>query len=179
MSEMQVYGEIEDSQYVQVLSHFSHVWLFVTPWIIACQAPLSMEFSRQNYWSGLPCPLPGDLPNPGTEPISLMSPALIGGFFNTSPTWEANKYRTPQQKSATIWAWGAPNIQGLAKRANHSLCSSSSPQVSYVPQSYSIIRITCGVWKENTNCWGHPDPTNETIYRGVVMPWDKDVRQDL
>ena len=51
----------------------------------ACQAPLSMRFSRQEYWSGLPCPLPGDLPNSGIEPTSLASPALAGGFFTTVP----------------------------------------------------------------------------------------------
>ena len=54
-----------------------------------CQAPLSMGFSRQEYWSRLPCPPPGDLPNPGIEPTSLMSPALAGMFFTTSATWEA------------------------------------------------------------------------------------------
>ena len=51
---------------------------------IALQAPLSMGFSRQQYWSGLPCPLPGYLPDPGIEPTSLMSPALADGFFTTS-----------------------------------------------------------------------------------------------
>ena len=56
-----------------LLSCFSHVWLFVTPWTVAHQAPLSMEFSRQEYWSGLPCPPPGDLPDPGIESLS---PAL-------------------------------------------------------------------------------------------------------
>ena len=53
------------------------------------QAPLSMGFSRQEYQSGLPCPLPGDLPDPGIEPMSLMSPALAGRFFTTSAPWEA------------------------------------------------------------------------------------------
>ena len=48
-----------------------------------------MGFSRQEYWTGLPFPPPGDLPNPETEPVSLMSPALVGGFFTTSATWEA------------------------------------------------------------------------------------------
>ena len=48
-----------------------------------------MGFSRQESWSGLPCPSPGDLPNPGIEPTSLMSPVLADGFFNTSTTWEA------------------------------------------------------------------------------------------
>ena len=50
-----------------LLSHFSCVWLFPIPWTVACQAPLSMAFSRQEYWSGLPCPLPGDLPDLGLE----------------------------------------------------------------------------------------------------------------
>ena len=58
----------------------SRVRLFATPWIVACQAPLSMEFSRQEYWSRLPFPPPGDLPNPGTEPAS---PPLAGGFVTT------------------------------------------------------------------------------------------------
>ena len=61
---------------VCVLSCFSCVQLFVTPWTVAHQAPLSLGFSRQEHWSGLPCPPPGDLPDPGTEPASLMSPAL-------------------------------------------------------------------------------------------------------
>ena len=54
-----------------------------------CQAPLSTGFFRQKYWSGLPCPPPGDLPNPGIEPQSFMPPALAGGIFTTSATWEA------------------------------------------------------------------------------------------
>ena len=60
-----------------------------TPWTVACWAPLSMEFSRQEYWSELPLPTPGDLPNPGIEPASLTSPALAGRFLTTSATWEA------------------------------------------------------------------------------------------
>ena len=59
---------------------FSHVWLSADPWTIAHQAPLSVGFSRQEYWSGWPCLPPGDLPNPGTELASLKSPALAGGF---------------------------------------------------------------------------------------------------
>ena len=72
-----------------LLGHFSCVWIFATPWTVARQAPLSMGFSRQEYWRGLPCPPPGDLPDPGTEPRSLMSPALAGRFFTTNTTWEA------------------------------------------------------------------------------------------
>ena len=61
----------------------------LTLWTVASQAPLSMGFSRQEYWSGLPCPPPGDLLDPGIEPVSLTCPALAGGFFTTSATWEA------------------------------------------------------------------------------------------
>ena len=61
------------------------------PWSIACQASLSMGFSRQEYWSWLPWPPPGDLPNPGIEPSSLRSPVLAGRFFITSATGEAPK----------------------------------------------------------------------------------------
>ena len=75
--------------HVCVLSRFSRVRLFVTLWTVAHQAPLSLGFSRQEYWSGLPCPSPGDLPDPRIEPTSLMSPALASRFFNTSATWEA------------------------------------------------------------------------------------------
>ena len=72
-----------------VLIHFSRVWLFATLWVLARRAPLSTVFSRQEYWSGLPCTLPGDRPNPGMEPISLMSTVLVGRFFTTRVTWEA------------------------------------------------------------------------------------------
>ena len=74
-----------------MLCHFSHEQLFEILWTVAYQAPLSMGFSRQEYWSGLPFPLPGDLPNPGTEHTSLRmhnSPALAGGIFILSATWE-------------------------------------------------------------------------------------------
>ena len=64
----------------------SRVRLCVTPGAVARQAPLSVEFSKQEYWSGFPCPPPGDLPDPGIEPASLMSPALAGRFFPISAT---------------------------------------------------------------------------------------------
>jgi len=68
------------------VSCFSHVRLFATLWTVAHQAPLSVGFSRQEYWNGLLCPLPRDLPDPGIEPASLMSPALADRFFTTSTT---------------------------------------------------------------------------------------------
>ena len=71
---------------MHMLSRFSHVQLFAMLWTVAHQAPLSIGFSRQEFWSGLPFPSPGDLPDPGIEPASLMSPALADGFFTTSAT---------------------------------------------------------------------------------------------
>ena len=71
-----------------VLSHFSHVWLSAAPCTVAHQTPLSVEFSRQEYWSGLSRSPPGDLPDPGIEPSSLRSPVLAVGFFTSSATWE-------------------------------------------------------------------------------------------
>ena len=60
-----------------------------TPWIVAHLAPLSMELFRQEYWSGFPFPSAGDLPDPGSKPASLVSPALAGTFFSTTATWGA------------------------------------------------------------------------------------------
>ena len=74
---------------VPACCHFSCVQIFATPGTVARQAPLSMEFSRQEYWSGLPCPPPGALPDPEIKPKSLMTSQLAGGFFTTSITWEA------------------------------------------------------------------------------------------
>ena len=77
------------SRWLLLVSLLSRVRLCVTPWIVAHRAPLSMGFSRQEYWRRLPCPPPGDLPDPGIKPAFLMSPASAGGFFTTGATWEA------------------------------------------------------------------------------------------
>ena len=61
----------------------------MTPWTVACQAPLPVDFSRQAYWSGVPFPTPEDLSDPRIELSSLASPAMAGGFFTTSTTWES------------------------------------------------------------------------------------------
>ena len=61
----------------------------MTLWTVAHQAPLSMGFSRHEYWSGLPCPPPGALSDPGIEQVCLTSPELVGRLFTTSATWEA------------------------------------------------------------------------------------------
>ena len=93
-----------------VLSHFGHIQLFVTLWTVAHEAPLSMGFSRQEYWTRLPCPSSGNLPSPGIKPTSFLSPVLAGGFFTTSATCEAQanltKIQISQQDARTSVSCG-------------------------------------------------------------------------
>ena len=79
------------AQWVVMCMHYKllQFCLFVTLWTLSCHASLSMGFSRQEFYNGWPHPPPGALPNPGIEPVSLMSPAVAGRFF-TSATWEAH-----------------------------------------------------------------------------------------
>ena len=85
-----------------VLNHFSCVRLFATLWTVAHQVPLSMGFSRQEYSSGLPCPPPRDLPDPGIKPVSLRSTALTGRFFTTMSIWEAQILRGVHHRKKEI-----------------------------------------------------------------------------
>ena len=106
-----------------VLSRFSRVRLFVTPWTIACQAPLSKRFSRQEHWSGLLCPSPGDLPDPGIKPVSLTIPAFVGGFFIANATWVHLKMEyylaIKKKKLIQITTWmGLRCYTELFKKAN-------------------------------------------------------------
>ena len=99
------------------------VWLFVTLWTVARQAPLSLGFSRQEYWSGLPSPPPGDLMAPGIKPSSFTSPALAGRFFlyffcfTTSARLEV-KSLSHFQLFATPWtvAYQAPPSMGFSRQ---------------------------------------------------------------
>ena len=99
-----------------VLSHFSRVHLFEMLWTTAHQAPLSMGFSRQEQWSGLLCPPPGDLPDSGVELESLMAPALVGRLFTTSATWEAHPplIHTPEDYCSLRLLWGIQQMAVLA-----------------------------------------------------------------
>ena len=86
----------------------SHILFFVTPWTIAHQAPLSMGFPRQEYWSGLPFPPPGDLRDPGIEPTSLAFPALAGRLLTTEPPGKPGDYKREGQrplKTSHFQAW--------------------------------------------------------------------------
>ena len=79
------------------------IWLFVTPWTVAHQALLSIGFFRQVYWSGLPFPPPGNLPDPEIEPASPPGPALAGRFFTNSTTWKSISYSVI---SNSLWPHG-------------------------------------------------------------------------
>ena len=104
-----------------VLSCFSRVWLFAVLWTVAHQAPLSIGFSRQKYWSGLPCLPSGALTDPGIEPAPLMSPELAGGFLNTSPPGKPRKWQPPpvislgefhrQRSLAGYSPWGSQRVR--------------------------------------------------------------------
>ena len=138
----------------------SHVWLIATPWTIACQASLSMEISRQEFWNGLPFPFPGDLPKPGTEPRSpalqvdslLSEPpgkpkntgvgslSLLQGIF---PTQESNQcllhcrrilYQLSYQESPFV-SWGHLN-------EGHAVLKAKSKILQYISKIISITTLS-------------------------------------
>ena len=115
-----------------MLSRFSRVQLFATPWTIAHQAPLSMRFSWQEYWSELPCPPPGDLPNAGIKPVSLKSPALAGRLFTTSVTGEALDQDQDQDQFRSV-------TQSCLTLCNSMDCSTASPSIT---NSQSLLKLT-------------------------------------
>ena len=103
-----------------MLSRFCCVQLFAIPWTVAHQAPLSMGFSRQEYWSGWQCPSPGDLPDLGMEPTSHVSPTLAGRFFTTEPPGKPQTSMiTPRPKSGVFWEtqndWGYRRNDGAQR----------------------------------------------------------------
>ena len=91
-----------------MLGCFSCIQPFATLWTIAHQPPLSMGFFRQEYWSGLPFPSSEDLPNPGIEAASLLSPALSGRFFTTSATWKALVTKVKVKLLSYVWLFTTP-----------------------------------------------------------------------
>ena len=125
---------------MSTLRHSSHVLLIVTPWTVACQSPLSMEFSRQEHWSGLPFPPLGDLPNPGIEPMSLVSPSLVWRFFNIASLgspWLSDtaiffSFFTSYNSSECFLCYRHGNILSilsipLPRLLSHYCCSSPKP----------------------------------------------------
>ena len=112
-----------------MLSRFSCICFFATPWTVTCQAPLSMGFSRQEYWSGLPFPTPGDLPNPGIKAVSLKSPAL-----ETLPP-PGKPHHSPvssvTQSCLTLRPHGQQHVRLPRPSPTRGACSNSCPSSSW------------------------------------------------
>ena len=120
---------------VKKVSHSVIVWLFVTPWTVACQAPLSMEFSRQEYWSGLPLPSPEEFPNPGTEP---RSPTLQADSLLYEPL---GKEREIESESRSVIS------DSLQPHGLHSLWNSSGQNTGV--GSLSLLQGICPIQESN------------------------------
>ena len=140
----------------------SHIWLFVTPWTAACQAPLSMEFSKQACWSGLPFPPLGDLPDPGIEPPSLASTTLAGGFLTTMPPGKLHIY--PQLFTNKISYFFMTWI--LARGNTRSSIYTKEKMVSGLERKYANDCISKGCFKI---CQYH----NQVVKKkGVIQPFN-------
>ena len=135
-----------------MLSRLDPVWLFATLWTVARQAPLSMGFSRQEYWSGLPCPPPGDLPDPWIKPLSLTLTALAGGFYTTNATWEKWLYilvsplslwNSPSELRPCLLDWSPQSICWIKKFSTFRLCIFS---VDRSTGAYSVCVLWVNVW---------------------------------
>ena len=96
--------------HARLFSHFSHVWLFVTTWTVVHQAPLTMGFFRQEYCSGLPCPPPGDLPDPGIKPTSPASLVLQADSLTTEPPGKPDGLVRSHKKEGNLSIWS--NTEG-------------------------------------------------------------------
>ena len=121
------------------------------PMDLARQAPLSMGFSRQEYWSGLPCRPPGDLPDPRIESGSLVSPALAGGFFTPSATWEAPEITTVVFSTSGSFSflpetpvlWADLSLLGEGAHSPSVLFSCSVMSDSLQPHGLQHTRLPC------------------------------------
>ena len=134
--------------HVCMLSCLSCVWFFVTPWTIAGQATLSMEFSRQEYWSGLPSPPPRDLPDLGIELVSLMSPALADGFFILAPPGKPIRYGS--MRIFCLWTKKFPYTQAFLLLQMYRLITCSFwiyQKLSRVKLNYAERKQrSCDIW---------------------------------
>ena len=160
-----------------MLSRFSCVQLFAILWTVACQAPLSWDSPRQENWSGLPCPAPGDLPNPGIELTSLTSPALANRFFTTSATWEAplnnillsiNNTQIKEEVSTEILKMSKIQHQNLWDAANS--CDLLYYDICFITM---VWNWTCDVSYVNVCKWRyslHSWIRKLTIVKILVLP---------
>ncbi|CAI9168887.1 unnamed protein product [Rangifer tarandus platyrhynchus] len=123
-----------------MLSCFSRVWLFETPWAIAHQAPLSMGLSRQEYWSGLSCPAPGGLPDPRTERLSPVSPASQADSFLLSHRGNLKEGRATSKTEGTARGTRSVGLQPLS--CIQGQATTYSPEVS-PPLLFTLSFLQC------------------------------------
>ena len=128
------------------VSCFSHVRLFMTPRTVACQAPLSMELSRQEYWSGLPCLSPGELPDPGIEPMSL---ALQADPLLSEPpgpsSWSCRVEITPMSHFCTFLAAWFPT-PSLKPGITSALAGRHQPKLHHQAPSATLEGFSSSCW---------------------------------
>ena len=126
----------------------SRVQLSATPCTVACQAPLSIGFFRQEYWNEMPFPPPGDIPNPGIKPMSPEPPALAGRLFTTEPPVSSVQLLSRVQLFATPWfaalqaSWSSLTLMSieLVMPSNHLILSSPSPPAFHLSQHQSLFK---------------------------------------
>ena len=118
----------------------NRVQLFAIPWTVACQAPLSMEFSRQEYWSRLPFPPSGDFPDPGIEPKSLASPALSSWFFTTAPLVPLLGERCLVSK-ANVAPLGLSGAQGTLETSGYQMVGTEPNLFLLLPNALAFSQI--------------------------------------
>ena len=127
-----------------MLSQFSHLQFFVTLWTVSWQFPLSMGFSRQEYWNGWPCPPPGNLPNLGIKPTFPVSTALAGRFFTYWATWEAQPMIQVNSPS-TLWSVNICSVLFPNKPSSISTGARELNIYSYFSTQYVFLCVcVCG-----------------------------------
>ena len=139
-------SELGYTSFARVPSCFSRVQLFVSPWTIAHQAPLSVGFSREEFWSELPCPPPGDLPDPEIKPTSLGSPALAGRFsfspgrlFTTDPPEKPIRSNNHQLLVAPYPLSGTPSSVGNRLPYSSRCCSDVTSSLRPAPTHSKLL----------------------------------------
>ena len=152
------------------------VWLFTTPWTVNHQDPLSVEFSRQEYLSGLPFPPPGDLPHPGIELTSHVSPALSGGFLTTAPPGKTAKVCWPLRwlpddvASLIIEPWSS--IEDVLSQIWQEALMSLSVKTTWLPLTWGGPLRACS-WPseyQSRRQLGMLHPDGDTLERPPVCP---------
>ena len=172
-----------------MLSHCSCVWLCATLWTAACQAHLPMGFFKQEYWSGLLCPSPGDCPTQGSSPYPVSLPALTGRFFTTSTTWEALKDLHDSNYARCVLEHTSTNTRALIQSSSqpyeggtipflewaetwnlHNLPNVIQLRISEIPFQNNIYYLS-DCTKSTCSHLSFPNPNHFYLYDFCLHPW--------